>query len=574
MKEDITKSLNVATMLPLDYKGIVQTLAELMDLGTDSAKAFWYYDGLRVFCVEDRNIYEWKEVQYGEVGLIPSSYAYPPNTIVEDIDYSGKTFNFVIVSNESGAGASSNLFYLEPSVNIEYKENQTPGEALYFGRLDIGSGEEDVALLSTAFASQSNFDILNGSNIGAEIKLYNLTNNKYLGHFTVAVTLFGSYRVLTIIEKGDWNPLGDYNIQEVLINVVAPSPYSIALVGNVVQLKKGTIVIGSIDLGPIITTSATTITSGVLVGGIVTFTLSDASTFDVDFSALLTAETVVKRGSVLSPNGAAVYENLFVNKVVNASFGTGFYAADLTTNYNSGNFVGFPYPSARDYVVCRYESQYYLLIKKSVTGARMFNEPNNVLGMSFFKYNNGTEKNMHKVAYFKILTRKAPLANINSSWYAYPITSEIGTNFPQATLSGTPDETYLLTGTNEANAYPIISLLYKETLPLKKSVVAPYTLTENDNGRVLFVTGVGDITVPQLSFGFECGFVQATSDTNEIQIVAGSGVNINKPSDKTDTINGQWYSVYLIANEEYTFNGLIGTRKGLEYTLLGDLKDA
>ena len=60
MKEDITKSLNVATMLPLDYKGIVQTLAELMDLGTDSAKAFWYYDGLRVFCVEDRNIYEWK----------------------------------------------------------------------------------------------------------------------------------------------------------------------------------------------------------------------------------------------------------------------------------------------------------------------------------------------------------------------------------------------------------------------------------------------------------------------------------------------------------------------------------
>lgn len=574
MKEDITKSLNVATMLPLDYKGIVQTLAELMDLGTDSAKAFWYYDGLRVFCVEDRNIYEWKEVQYGEVGLIPSSYAYPPNTIVEDIDYSGKTFNFVIVSNESGAGASSNLFYLEPSVNIEYKENQTPGEALYFGRLDIGSGEEDVALLSTAFASQSNFDILNGSNIGAEIKLYNLTNNKYLGHFTVAVTLFGSYRVLTIIEKGDWDPLGDYNIQEVLINVVAPSPYSIALVGNVVQLKKGTIVIGSIDLGPIITTSATTITSGVLVGGIVTFTLSDASTFDVDFSALLTAETVVKRGSVLSPNGAAVYENLFVNKVVNASFGTGFYAADLTTNYNSGNFVGFPYPSARDYVVCRYESQYYLLIKKSVTGARMFNEPNNVLGMSFFKYNNGTEKNMHKVAYFKILTRKAPLANINSSWYAYPITSEIGTNFPQATLSGTPDETYLLTGTNEANAYPIISLLYKETLPLKKSVVAPYTLTENDNGRVLFVTGVGDITVPQLSFGFECGFVQATSDTNEIQIVAGSGVNINKPSDKTDTINGQWYSVYLIANEEYTFNGLIGTRKGLEYTLLGDLKDA
>ena len=572
MIEDISKSLNTATMIPLDAKSLVQTKADLIDLGTDNYKAFTYYDGLKIYCIEDRIVYEWKEVTYGETGLIPSGFPYPPNTIVEEIDYSGKTYNFVPAGE---AFSGSVMAYLEPSVNLEFKEEETPIEAMYFGTNDIGGGVEDVALVNSAFVSQSNFELLDGINIGAEIKIYNQTNNTYIGHFVITATVWSSFRKLDIIEKGTWTPLGDYNVQELLITVLQESPYSIELLGgDDIVLKKGTTVINTIDLGPLLSITGATITGGTLDSGtgIVTFTTNEPGSFDVDLSALLVADTVVNRDSLLSPNGATVYENLFVTKTMNAFFGQGFYSADLTTNYNTGNFASFPYPSARDYIICKYLNYYYLLIRKDVTGNRMFNEPNNVLGFSFFEFNDNAEKSMQKISYFKILTTKHALVGLNVEWNAFPITNEVGTNFPLVESDTPFDEVGLIEG-NWPNAYPLITMLYKEALPLKKQVTAPYTIIEEDNGRILHIGGTGIITVPQLSYGFECGFVQSSIDVNSISIVAGSGVSIDKPSTKEHILLGQWHSAYLHSNQEHSFNGLIGTAKAENFVLLGDLKD-
>lgn len=572
--EDISKSLRVAGMFPLDDKTIIVKLDDLKDLGTASSKAFTYYDGLRVFCLENRQEYEWKELAFGDTGLIPQSYSYPPSIEVNGVDYSGKVYNFVPVKSNS---TGTNLVYYEPSVNVEFKEEQTLVEAMYFGRLDIGGGVEDVALVSTSFASQSNFDLLNGINVGAEIKMFNYSNGKYLGHFTISNTTFSGYRVLTIIEKGEWAPIGTYPIQEILISVLKEAPYSISLSANSLIMKKGNTQINTVDLSGLVAVGGASITNAVFDDntGLVTFTLSDASTFQLDLSALLVAETTLKRSSLLSPNGNTIYENLFVTKATQASFGKGFYAADLNTNYNAGNFLGFPYPSSRDYLMVKYESNFYMLVRKAIAvGKRVFSEPNNVLAFSFFKYSNNTDKSMIKVAYPKILTRKTSLTGLSADWWAFPLWNEAGNILPQSVFTAPLDEGTFITGTNESEAYPLVNFLYKESLPLRKTVTAPYTIKEEDHGLVLFILGSGNVTVPKLAYGFECGLIQGSSSSNEITIIAGTGVSIVKSESRSSVLLGQYLSAYLFANEDYTHTGFINNRFADKFVLMGDLKKA
>jgi len=573
---DISKSLRLAAQNPLDSKTYFLTLADLIDLGEDNNLAYTYYEGMKVYCLESNKFYFWKEIGFGEEGLISSNFVYPPNTIANGIDYSTRVFNFVVATSGE---VIADLFYIEPSVNIEIKDNPTEIEqAFHFGNMDIGSGLQDYALIKDSFVSQSGYPILANSTVGDEIKIFNASNQKYLGHFILTATKHNNYFVMTIVEKGDWTPEATvFNIQKVIINVLRESDYRITLVNNLINLHRGNEVVGFVDLTALLGGAVgATIVSGVLnpANGIVTFTMSDASSFDVDFSGLLTAEDYLQRNGNLAVKGSDIYQNLFVVKSLNASIGRGYYAADLTTNYTSATLAGFPYPNSRDFVLCKYNNLFYLFVRKDIAvGKRLFSDPNGVLGMSFYKYRDDNEKSMEKLGYFKILTRKQKISSLSNDFWAFPLWNEAGTFLPLAETTGIFNEGGNVEGPNENNAYCFATKIYQENIPLKRSVSAPYTLEEEDNGFVLYIIGNGAISVPALPYGFECGFVQQAEDSANISIVGASGVTINKANGKSAELAGKYKSAYLASEHFYSPAGSLPNVSNT-FTLLGDLKDS
>lgn len=92
---DIMTSLRVATQVPLDRKNWCVNENTLKNLGTDNELAYTYHEGLKVTCILERTIYEWKEVEIGEVGLLISNFTYPSDWIVDNITYSNRVFNFI-----------------------------------------------------------------------------------------------------------------------------------------------------------------------------------------------------------------------------------------------------------------------------------------------------------------------------------------------------------------------------------------------------------------------------------------------------------------------------------------------
>lgn len=94
---DIPTGLRVPSQIPLDIKEYFATLADMLDLGTNDNKAFTYYKGFRAYCVENDNIYIWKEAvpELGP-GLLPSNFTYPNGTECFGVDYSNKEYNFFV----------------------------------------------------------------------------------------------------------------------------------------------------------------------------------------------------------------------------------------------------------------------------------------------------------------------------------------------------------------------------------------------------------------------------------------------------------------------------------------------
>ena len=96
---NIPTGLGVPTQIPLDVKGYALNEATLAYLGVGDNLAFTYHEGLRVVCIEERKVYEWREVGVGEenTGLVPLDFTYPTelnNTY--GINYSDKKYNFFL----------------------------------------------------------------------------------------------------------------------------------------------------------------------------------------------------------------------------------------------------------------------------------------------------------------------------------------------------------------------------------------------------------------------------------------------------------------------------------------------
>jgi hypothetical protein len=97
---NIPTGLKINSQIPLDVKGYALNEATLAYLGVDDNLAFTYHEGIRVICIEEKTLYEWREVNEGEenTGLIPVDFTYPSDLPeIYGIDYSNRTFNFFLI---------------------------------------------------------------------------------------------------------------------------------------------------------------------------------------------------------------------------------------------------------------------------------------------------------------------------------------------------------------------------------------------------------------------------------------------------------------------------------------------
>lgn len=97
MHNDIPVGLRVPASLPLDAKLWVKSKVEIESLGPSNNLAYTYYKGMRIYCADEKEIYEWMPVEEGRLrGLTPllsSEFTYPLGYIVNGIDYSEIAYN-------------------------------------------------------------------------------------------------------------------------------------------------------------------------------------------------------------------------------------------------------------------------------------------------------------------------------------------------------------------------------------------------------------------------------------------------------------------------------------------------
>jgi hypothetical protein len=108
---DVPKGFNVPKQVRLDSITGIQNEITLKNLGSGNNLAFKYYEGLKIYCKDEKTEYVWREVIGSETGLLDTHFIYPTYSPIDGINYSGKSFNFfkVIVNSESADGSETKL---------------------------------------------------------------------------------------------------------------------------------------------------------------------------------------------------------------------------------------------------------------------------------------------------------------------------------------------------------------------------------------------------------------------------------------------------------------------------------
>jgi len=110
---DVPKGFNVPKQVRLDSITGIQNEETLKDLGAGNSLAFKYYEGLKVYCKDEKTEYIWREVEGVETGLLDTHFVYPTYSAVDGIDYSGKSFNFFLISNNTEPADGSETKLIE-----------------------------------------------------------------------------------------------------------------------------------------------------------------------------------------------------------------------------------------------------------------------------------------------------------------------------------------------------------------------------------------------------------------------------------------------------------------------------
>ena len=98
---DVPKGFNVPKQVRLDSITGIQNEITLKNLGNGNNLAFKYYEGLKIYCKDEKTEYVWREVIGVETGLLDTHFIYPTYSPIDGINYSGKSFNFFEIANSN-----------------------------------------------------------------------------------------------------------------------------------------------------------------------------------------------------------------------------------------------------------------------------------------------------------------------------------------------------------------------------------------------------------------------------------------------------------------------------------------
>jgi len=177
---NITGGLKIPSQIPLNVKEYCENETTLSYLGVNDNLAFTYHDQLIVTCLDEKTKWIWREVKPGEenTGLIPLDFTYPNTSIVFNVDYSNKTFNF---------------FKLNYTFEEDVKEITSPN-----GTISVVETPTEIQLeVEETIANGSSTKIVNGdativTGTGTILDPYKINGKVYQEGFGITITGTGT----------------------------------------------------------------------------------------------------------------------------------------------------------------------------------------------------------------------------------------------------------------------------------------------------------------------------------------------------------------------------------------------
>lgn len=184
---NIPTGLKITSQIPLDVKEYCLNEATLAYLGPSNNLAFTYHDGLKVYCLEEKTIWEWREItiEPADSGLIVTGdFTYPNNSPISfGFNYANKTYNFFKIEYQN---LSDVKVYDATSLGTGetiYKDKTVAGNNVTFNFKEVttaDAGTTGIPVLTGASTSGDNIVIT-----GKRIKTTNLDITESGGEITI-----------------------------------------------------------------------------------------------------------------------------------------------------------------------------------------------------------------------------------------------------------------------------------------------------------------------------------------------------------------------------------------------------
>ena len=208
---DVPKGFNVPKQVRLDSITGVQNELTLKNLGSGNNLAFKYYEGLKIYCKDEKTEYVWREVIGSETGLLTTHFVYPTYPSIDGIDYSGKSFNFFEVTNSNAQPPDGSETKLTEGSNITII-----GTGTILDPYTISSSSE----ISETYIEEGNNVVITGTGIISDPYIIN-TNLDDLGIVkTINNEVISPGQSLSIINN---EPTGKVLVTKEYVQSIIPS---------------------------------------------------------------------------------------------------------------------------------------------------------------------------------------------------------------------------------------------------------------------------------------------------------------------------------------------------------------
>lgn len=180
---NLSTGITPSTQIPLDSKLYVKTIADLRDLGADDFKAFLYYDSMIVLCKQNQQFYIWLDdgPRFGTDGqgsitsnftpILNEDFVYPEGSIVNEIDYSLKRYNFYPYASDMLIANTTNINYLLNEVLPNGSNDIISGNVRWTGNsLDFRGTRITYRFNGVIYRTENSVDITLTDNSGSALK--------------------------------------------------------------------------------------------------------------------------------------------------------------------------------------------------------------------------------------------------------------------------------------------------------------------------------------------------------------------------------------------------------------------